>query len=149
VQKGKLGTEAQRRVIFVWEGAVATLPDYPVVVSIERFKRRLRRWDQALGYWEINRWALNLMWSLLARTDFRIDLAVTTRQPEFAQAVARKCEAENWPVRYVFAEEAPKLGRLLVSMPDVERVYYGLEEQRWAFGPHGYFISPDAPLTVS
>lgn len=148
MRNGQLGTEAQRRIIFVWEG-VATLPDSYTVQILERYKRRLHLWDQALGYWEINGWALNLMWTLLVRTDFRIDMAVTTRQPEFAQAVARKCEAENWPVRFVFAESAPKLGRRLASMPDVERVYYGLPEQRWAYGPHGYFISADVPLTVS
>jgi hypothetical protein len=136
-------------VIFIWEGAVASLPDLYAVQTLERYKRRLHLNDQALAYWEIHRWALNLMWSLLVRTDYRIDLCVTTRPAEFAQAVARRTEEENWPVRYVFAKSAPDLGRRLASMPDVERVYYGQEDQQFSYGPHGFFISQDVPLTVS
>jgi hypothetical protein len=149
MRKGQLGTEAERRVIFIWEGAVASLPDYAVVKGLEYSKRHLHLWDQAVDYWQIHRWALNLMWSLLVRTDYRIDMCVTARPVEFAKAVARKCEQENWPVRYVFAQSAPNLGRQLASMADVERVYYGLAEQQFAYGPHGFFISPDVPLTVS
>jgi hypothetical protein len=136
-------------MIFIWEGAVASLPDRWVVQTMESAKRAVKAWDQALGYWEVHPWALNLMWSLLVRTTHRIDICVTTRPVEFAQALARRCEQENWPVRYVFAEAASALGRRLVAMPDVVRVYYGLEEQQFSYGPHGFFVSPTVPLTVS
>jgi hypothetical protein len=136
-------------MVFIWEGTVASLPDLYAVQTMERYKRRLRRYDAAVDYWEIHRWALNLMWSIMVRTEFRIDVCVTTREPDFARAVARRTEQENWPVRYVFARSAPDLGRQLASMPDVERVYYGLEEQQFTYGPHGFFVSPDSPLTVA
>jgi hypothetical protein len=142
MEKGQLGTQTQRRFIFIWEGAVASLPAGRVVRDLEWIKRRMGLFDAAVKYWEVHSWCLATMWSLMARTDRRIDLCVTTRQPEFAKAVGRRAERENWPVRYVFCESPQGLGRLLPQMPDVDLVYYGLEEQRWAYGPSGYHITP-------
>jgi len=93
--------------------------------------------------------ALALMWSLNQRTPWRIDLVVTTRGPAFTKALSEKVTQENWPVRYVTYDTPQSLGRALSYMPDVQRVYYGLEEQRFAYGPHGFFCGPDTPLTVS
>lgn len=141
---GQLGTAFQRRIIFIWEGAVADLPDAYTVKVLERYKGRLHLWDQAVGYWKIHIPALQAMWQIMVRTDLRIDMCVTTRPPEFAQALSRKVTEENWPIRYVFCESPHGLGRKLPAMPDVERVYYGVEEQRWAYGPHGVFFDPHA-----
>lgn len=141
MEKGQLGTQTQRRLIFVWEGAVARLPGPRMLQRIEWVDCHMKAWDRALGRWEINTSALQWMWSFLATTELRIDLAVTTRPPGFAQALARRVEHENWPIRYVFAVTATDLGRLLPAMPDVVRVYYGLEEQRWAFGPQGFHLT--------
>lgn len=107
---------------------------------MESVKCRLRLWDQAVDYWEINEMALKWMWSILARTPYRIDLAVTTRPRGFAQAVSRLVERNNWPIRFVFDLSAADLGRALPNMPDVDRVFYGLQEQRWAYGPDGQFF---------
>lgn len=141
MEGGLLGTSAERRMIFIWEGAVATLPEGYTIQMLERYKRRLHLWDQAVDYWQISEYAIKWMWTVWVRSSFRVDICVTTRQPEFAQAVARKCERRNWPVRYVFSESAQTLGRNLPTMPDVERVCYGLEEQRWSFGPQGYRLT--------
>jgi hypothetical protein len=146
VRGGQIGTAAESRAIFIWEGAVAVLPDDRMVRAWERVKCNLSLYDQAVGYWQIQGRILSFMWTLMARTDLRIDMCVTTRGTGFARAVANKAEHQNWPVRYVFAEEAPQLGRNLAYRPDVKRIYYGLEEQRFAFGPHGYHIGPDTPL---
>lgn len=140
MQKGQLGTETERRIIFIWEGAVAELPDKRAVRAMESLKATMNLWDQALGYWEINDFALQWMWSILARTKLRIDVCVTTRPAGFAQAVARLIDRNNWPIRYVTNQSAGDLGRLLPTMPDVERVYYGREEQRWAYGPQGMLL---------
>jgi len=144
LRHGQLGNEQQRRMIFIWEGSVATLPDKKMVRAWEQVDCNVGRWDAAVALWQINDFGLKWMWSVLERSYLRIDVCVTTRPPEFAQAVARKCERENWPVRYVFAEAAPELGRRLPTMPDVERVVYEREDQRWAYGPHGYRLSPES-----
>jgi hypothetical protein len=135
-------------MIFVWEGTVATLPDNAGIRTLEYLARRGGQWRTAVGYWKVNQYGLKWMWSVLERSTLRIDICVTTRPPGFAEAVARKCEQENWPVGYVFAEAAPELGRRLATMPDVERVVYALEEQRWAYGPHGYRLTPDSGQLV-
>jgi hypothetical protein len=140
VQKGELGTGTERRIIFIWEGAVAELPDKRAVQAMERLKGALKLWDQALSYWNINSFAIQWMWSMLARTNLRIDVAVTTRPDGFGKAVARLVEYSNWPIRYVFTQPAENLGRMLPTMPDVDRVYYGREEQRWAYGPNGMHL---------
>lgn len=127
---------------------MAVLPGRPIQ-TLEWLARRTGQFDHAVGYWKPHQHALGLMWSLLARTPLRIDLCVTTRSERFAQAVAHKIEVENWPISYVFASAPEDLGRRLPYSPDAERVYYGLESQRWAYGPQGYFLSRDAPITVS
>ena len=149
MRRGQLGTEAEGRVIFIWEGAVASLPDHRMVRAWERVNCNLGRWDQAVGYWKPHQWCLALMWSLLQRTNWRIDMCVTSRGPSFTKALSARVTQENWPVRYVFQSTPQDLGRRLPQMPDVVRIYYGLEEQRFAFGPNGFFIGPDIPITVS
>ena len=140
MQKGYLGTGTERRIIFIWEGAVANLPDKRAVQAMETVKCRVKLWDQAVDYWEISEKAVGWMWSIWMRSDMRIDLCVTTRPEPFAKAVTRLVELRNWPVRYVFAAAPADLGRLLPTMPDVDRVFYGLEYQRYAYGPKGQFF---------
>jgi hypothetical protein len=149
VRRGEIGTEAKQRVVFIWEGGVATLPDRYTVRVLERYKERLGLHDQALGYWKVSERSLSLMWTLFARTFYRIDICVTSRGPGFTEALSKKILQENWPVEFVYHLSATDLGRSLAHAPDIRRVYYGLEGQRWFFGPNGYFIGPDTPLTVS
>jgi hypothetical protein len=137
MEKGQLGTQVQRRIIFIWEGVLAELPDHRAVHQLEWIDRQLGRWDTAVSRWEINHNALNWMWAILARTEFRVDVVVTTRPPSFSQALAKLSDRNNWPIRYIANETAQGLGRLLPAMPDIDRVYYGREDQRWAYGPHG------------
>lgn len=147
MKHGQIGTDAEGRVIFIWEGAVASLPDRYTVRTLERYKRRLFLYDQAVGYWEIHPWCLALMWSLMQRTPWRIDMCVTSRDAGFTKALAARATRENWPVRYVFCDA--ELGRKLPQMPDVTRVYYGDESQRFAYGPQGFHLDPSQPITVS
>lgn len=148
MEKGQLGTEIQKRFIFIWEGTVAHLPDRPMVRNLEWSKRRLHLWDQAVGYWVLHDIAIKWMWTLLVRTDIRTDVCVTSRSDDFAQAVARRLERDGLPVRYVFADSPNSLGRRLPVMPDVDRVYFGLEHQRWAYGHKGVLLNEAHPHQV-
>lgn len=145
-KKGQLGTEKERRFIFVWEGAVASLPDSRPIRALEWVDRHAGQWRMAVDRWQVNPLALKWMWSIMVRTPFRIDLMVTSRPPRFAKALAAKIEMENWPVRYVFATPADVLGRQLPTMFDVERVVYALEEHRWSFGPQGMSLPESGQL---
>jgi hypothetical protein len=149
MRRGQIGTDAEGRVFFVWEGLVAVLPDHRLVRGLERLATTTGQFRRAVDYWKVQDRALALMWSLNQRTPWRIDLVVTTRGPAFTKALSEKVTQENWPVRYVTYDTPQSLGRALSYMPDVQRVYYGLEEQRFAYGPHGFFCGPDTPLTVS
>ena len=148
MRRGQLGNDVKQRVIFIWEGGVATLPDTYTVRMLERYKERLTLHEQALGYWKVSGRSINFMWTLLSRTFYRIDVCVTSRGAGFTQALSQKILQENWPVEYVYHAKATDLGRSLAHAPDIKRVYYGLEQHRWIFGPHGYRIGPDNPLTV-
>ena len=140
MQKGQLGTGTERRIIFIWEGTVAELPEKRTVKAMESLKAKMKLWDQALSYWDISDTTVKWMWAILARSNLRIDVCVTTRPPEFAKALARLSERNNWPIRYVFAQSVGDLGRALPAMPDVDRVYYGRINQRWALGPKAVFF---------
>jgi hypothetical protein len=142
MQKGQLGTSVQRRVIFVWEGTLAHLPKGSGPGAVESVCRKIGRYERAVSYWKIHDTNVAVVWTLFQRTDYRIDLVVTTREDGFAKAVGDLSLRNGWPFRYVFATPAPVLGRRLPYMADVDRVFYGLEEQRFHFGPHGYFLGP-------
>lgn len=142
MERGQLGTGIQHRVIFVWEGAVASLPDDRATRALESIKRRMALWDAAVRYWEIHDLAVRTMWQIFQRSTLRIDMAVTSRGPNFGLAVARLCQERNWPVRAIFCETPASLGRMLANMPDVDRVYYGDPDHRWALGPRGAFFDP-------
>jgi hypothetical protein len=140
VKNGELGTGVERRIIVIWEGALAELPDKRAVRAMEMIRVKTKLWGAAMDCWVINEFALKWLWSMLSRSPYRIDMAVTTRPAGFAKAVAERSERNNWPIRYIFAQSAQDLGRMLPTMPDVDRVYYGREDQRWAYGPHGIFL---------
>jgi hypothetical protein len=147
VEKGRIGTDAEGRVVFIWEGAVGYLPDRPVLQTLERLSIRTGQYRKAINYWKVHGKALSLMWTLLQRTNWRIDMCVTSRGPGFTQALADRVMEENWPMRYVFCDN--ELGRKLPYMPDVQRVFYGHEEQRFAYGPQGYHLDFSKPISVS
>lgn len=148
MRRGQLGTDPKQRVIFIWEGALASLPGHRSIRTVEWLACRTGQHRQALSYWKVSGRSLNMMWTLFARTFFRIDLCVTSRGPGFTEALSKKIQQENWPVEYVYCAQAEDLGRSLAHAPDVARVYYGLEEHRWAFGPQGCHIGPDIPFVV-
>jgi len=138
MERGQLDTSYQKRFIWIWEGAVAHLPvERRAIVGRERIARRLHHWDQAVEYWRMHERTIAFWWSAPALA-LRNDIAVTTREPDFAKAVATMIERENLPVRYVFAIEPHVLGHKLTYMPDVVRVFYTLPVHRFVFGPKGY-----------
>jgi hypothetical protein len=140
MEHGQLGTAIQQRVIFIWEGAFAAPPSSHLTESL---LRKTHRWDSAVGLWEIHPVMVGQVWYLRNHTPYLVDLAVTTRESGFTRSVAKLVERENIPIRYVFRIEPEKLGQRLPYMPDVVRVFWGLESQRWVFGPKGYGVPPD------
>jgi hypothetical protein len=141
MERGQLDNSYQRRFIWVWEGAVAHLPvERRAIQHRERIARRLHHWDQAVDYWRIHDLIIAQWWTIHATLPVRNDIAVTTREREFAMAVAEMCERENLPIRYVFSTEPHVLGHKLVHMPDVVNVFYGLPNQQFVFGPKGYHV---------
>ena len=148
MERGQLGTGVSRRFIIVWEGAMAELPTKgTAVVARERILRRFHAWDEAVAMWKIHDLMANQIWDLI-RVGYRCDVVVTTREKQFARAVSREIERLNIPVSYVWAQTADSLGRELMYRPDVERVFYGLEYQRYSYGPKGFCVTPGHPFPV-
>jgi hypothetical protein len=141
MERGQLDTSYQRRFIWIWEGAVAHLPvERRVIRQREQLARRLHHWDQAVDFWRIHELVIAQWWTLLSTSPIRSDIAITTREPDFAKAVADHIERENLPVRYVFATEPHVLGHKLTYMPDVVHVFWSLPTHQFVFGPKGYHV---------
>ena len=151
MERGQLDTSYQKRFIWIWEGAVAHLPiERRAVQMKEKLARRTHQWDVAVELWKVHELVIAQWWSLLSTSPVRSDIAVTTREPAFAKAVATMIERENLPVRYVFAAEAHVLGHKLTYMPDVVNVFYSLPVHQFVFGPKGYHVHlGGAPWTSS
>jgi hypothetical protein len=141
MERGQLDTRIQQRFIWIWEGCCAHLPvERRAIQMKEKMARRTHQWDTAVELWKIHEPVVAQWWTLLSTSPVRSDIAVTTREPAFAKAVAGMIERENLPVRYVFAVEAHVLGHKLTYMPDVVNVFYSLPNQQFVFGPKGYHV---------
>src|SRR6516164_2351930 len=68
MRRGQIGTDAEGRVFFVWEGLVAVLPDHRLVRGLERLATTTGQFRRAVDYWKVQDRALALMWSLNQRT---------------------------------------------------------------------------------
>lgn len=135
MQDGDLSNEVAPRLLFVFEGTVATLPSKATATK-ERLYCRTKRWDRAVGLWEVSDRASALLWDVLWRYHYRFDI-VTFRPFGFAQALMRRFDAEGFPVGNVRASSPSSLAQQLAYMPDVRYVYDADPDHVLTYGGRG------------
>lgn len=129
MRKGDISARPAPRLLFVWEGLIAHLPESEVK-AWER-ERRKKRYAQGLKRWVTDSTMIAQMWRVAWNYDFGIDV-VSYLDEGFENTLRVRLDAENAPVGNVLVttperlirEMPPNIGR--VFDPDPSRVlHYG------------------------
>lgn len=91
--KGELSNDRLPRVLIVFEGLVGILPDAKTR-ALESLARKRKKWEQSVGYYQLNIPTSGGMRDLYWRHHFRVDI-VTFIDPAFADAVRNKLDSRN------------------------------------------------------
>lgn len=138
VEHGDLSNEVSPRLLFVFEGTVATLPS-KTAAAREKAMIKLRRWHRAVELWDIPERAHALLWDVSWRYSYRFDI-VTYRPAGFARALAERFDNEGLPVGRVWASSPALLAKKLAFMPDVRYVYDADGDRLFTYGGRGVYL---------
>ena len=134
---GDLSNRLLPRVLIVFEGVIATLPDarrakYDRAVSLHRYRR-------AMECYEPNAHAVSVVWDWAWRRDIKVD--VVSFIP-FLSEVERVLEKTGMPYSHLwFAKDADVLAGQLAYMPDVVSVLHADETRPLAYGSKSLYVT--------
>lgn len=144
MEKGELSSEIPKRCLIIWEQGLAELQNQ----RQETFALRAHRWRRAVRAWEMDEHMEARVWDLWRRFNLRCDVVVTTRPPEFSEAVMEYLDAYDVPVRKVLTLSVEEIGRKLIFMPDVHAVLHRDPNLLWAFSSKGRLVEYGQPLNL-
>ncbi len=142
MQHGDISNDVTARLLLVFEGLVANLPDEKARAKFDRY-RKLHQWRRAVAFFEINEVMAKVIWDTTWRHNYSVDV-VTFLGPEMVDEV--EARVENWglPVGRVWTEEKTMLARSLNYRPDVAGVFHTNPSDIFMFGSKGRLIDPSA-----
>lgn len=106
MRRGELSNERLPRVLIVFEGLVGVLPDAKTR-ALESIARKRKKWEQAVGYYQLNVPTSRGLRDLYHRHHTRVDV-ITFVSPDFADAIRDRLDSRNLlfgDVHYYTAEE--------------------------------------------
>jgi len=92
MRRGELSNEVVPRILVVFEGLIATLPNGKAR-GLEAIARKRKKWQQAVDYYELTRTTSQGIRDL-HRRDFRVDV-ITFVDPGFVQPIINKLDSRN------------------------------------------------------
>lgn len=93
MRKGELSSETLPRAYVVFENLIGLLPDAKTKAA-EFAARKLKKWDQAAAYYQINIDTSQGMRDLYWRRNFRVDV-ITFIDPAFVSAIRDRLDSRN------------------------------------------------------
>lgn len=135
MQGGDISNEVAPRLLFVFEGTLATVPSKTAEAK-EKLQCRLKRWAAAAELWEISEQASILLWDVAWRYNFRFDI-VTYKPAGFARALKDRLDEEGLPAAKVWHSSPQLLAKKLAFMPDVAYVYDSDPTRLFTYGGRG------------
>lgn len=138
MQDGDLSNEVAPRLMFVFEGVVGQLRG-PAAELREKGMLRLHRWAKAVECWEIPDVARAVLWDAAWRYSYRFDI-VTHRPAGFAKALVPLLDEADIPYTQVRSWRPDVLARRMVTMPELQAVYFADPANRFTYGGRGVFL---------
>lgn len=136
MERGELSGDIPKRCLVIWEQGLADLGNG----TAEAWALRMHRYKRAVRAWDLNQHMVDRVWDFWSRYNLRCDLVVTSRPPEFTDAVEDFLEAYDVPIRHCLTLTIEELGRRLIRMPDVHVVIHRDPNLLWAFSDKGRMV---------
>lgn len=146
MQGGDISNQVVPRLVIVFENLLGLLPTKTAEAKAASYLR-FKRWNRAVNVYEINEGLARRIWDVTWRLDFSVDV-ITYVSEEFAEAVEKRLEREDLPIRSVWFTEPHLLARKLAYMPQVACIYDPDPHHVFTFGSKGRIISPADPNLI-
>lgn len=143
MQGGDISNQVVPRLVIVFENLLGILPNKTAEAKAASFLK-FKRWNRAVNVFEINEALARRIWDVTWRFDFSVDV-ITYVSEEFAEAVEKRLEREDIPVRSVWYTEPQVLARKLAYMPQVACVYDPNPHHQFTYGSKGRILDPARP----
>ncbi len=144
MQGNNLSSAPVPRIVVCFENALGYLPD-DKRKQWRKLARR-RKWDDMAGLFQLNHMMMRQVAWLTHRRSMSIDVVTYCGPEAFAEALARRFDAENLPVRRVFSSTPERMARTTSFEPDIVAVYDANPEHALVYGPKGKILTHHAQL---
>lgn len=136
---GDISNEIAPRIILIFEGLVARLPDRAAAAK-EQWYCRTRRWKKAVRMWEIEEITSKRMWDYSWRQHIQIDI-VTYKPEEFADALGEYLDQASLPYGHLWSATPTQMARAMASLVNVIAVFDPNPAHANLYGPRGRIIT--------
>lgn len=144
--RGEISNEVVGRLLLVFEGVVADLPDAKARAKFDGY-RKVRAYKRAVSQFVINEQMAKVIWDTVWRRSYSVDV-VTFLGEDMVEFVEERIEHEGLPIGRVWTEEKPMLARSLNYRPDVIGVYHADPRDFAMFGGKGQLIDPHTTTSL-
>lgn len=144
MEKGDISNEVSPRLVVVFEGLIASLPEGAKARAQYDSLVKKEKWSEALALFEINELMAKHVLDLVWRQRFTVDV-VTFIGPEMAELIEKRMDDEGIPIGRVFHTSSVLLGRSVAYRPDIAVIYDPDPSHRFTYGSKGRIMSPSAP----
>jgi hypothetical protein len=148
--RGDISNDYAKRLVFVYEGLVASAPDQRAEARM-RLLLRLRRWRAALRCLRTEPRVVSQMWDLTWRWDFRLDvytyLGGMDHQSQVEKALRERLDRENIPVSNVWSLTPAGAAVRMAYAVDLHRVYDADVTRRLLYGGRGEHVGDPSTFT--
>lgn len=142
MEGGDLSNAVSPRILYVFEGLLASPPaDVKSSVAL-RVAERLRRWDSVIQRMDFYPIVGQMLWDLSWRHGIRFDVVTYLYDTDFAARLFHHLDTVlGLPVSHVLWYPSPQaLASGLAMMPDVARVYDANPGNALVYGPRGRLV---------
>lgn len=139
--KGELSNERLPRVLVVFEGLVGILPDVKST-ALEALARKRKKWDVAVGYYQLNIPTSGGMRDLYWRHNYRVDV-ITFIDPALVSPIRDRLDSRNLLFGDVHYYTMPELLSDLTYDRSILGVLDPDPGHALSYGSRGRYCSPD------
>jgi hypothetical protein len=138
---GDLSNEVEPRMLWVWEGLLATLQP----ANRRKFDRYAsRNPEKAVAVMDANERAIKEVNDLVWRRGYAVDV-ITFLSPDFVKPVEDWLASQFVTTGRVMYEPDLSLARRIAYTPDIVGVFHALPDKALTFGSKGYLLDPFNP----
>lgn len=146
MQGNDLGSGVQPRLILVFEGLIAFLPNKKAEVTYGA-SMRFHRWGRAVNQFVMNEHMEHRIYDVTYNKGYNVE-ALTFLGDPMADKIMEWIDEHYLPVGRVRSHSPDELAKKVAYMPDVAAIYHPFKDMTFKFGGKGRYLDPSGPLDI-